>query len=58
MFVRNVLQDIRNDYESSDTLFLMFCLRSMGVNSEEVAQMDRVEIIDRLMAMEEHAAFH
>ena len=58
MNVRQELALVRADYEMKDTFFLMSCLRNMGVDKLEIMEMDRVEMIDALMALEEQAAFH
>lgn len=58
MNVREELQKVRADYEAKDTFFLMVCLKAMGVPAAEVDDMDRAEMLNRLMALEEHAAFH
>jgi hypothetical protein len=58
MSVRDELQKVREEFESKDSFFLQVCLRGLGLSKEEVDEMDRKEMIDRLMAFEEHAAFH
>ena len=55
MNVRQELDQVRAMYESKDTRFLMSCLKNMGVDPDD---MDRAEVLDTLMAMEEYAAFH
>ncbi len=57
----NVLQElalVRADYETKDTFFLMSCLFAQGVDRLDVMDMDRKEMLDNLMALEEQAAFH
>lgn len=56
--VREELALVRAKYEMQDTCFLMNCLRNQGVDGLEVMDMDRAEMLDKLMALEEHAAFH
>ncbi len=58
MNVRQELALVRADYETKDTFFLMQCLRAQGVDKLEVMDMDRKEMLDNLMALEEQAAFH
>lgn len=58
MGIRNDLQRVRKEFEAQDASYLASCLLESGVPSDEVYQMDRDELIDYLMALEEHAAFH
>lgn len=58
MSVREELQKVRDEFESKDSFFLQVCLRGLGLSKEQVSEMSREEMIDRLMAFEEYAAFH
>ena len=55
MSIRQELENVRAFFESKDTEFLKTMLEDMGVDSNG---MDRAEVLDKLMALEEHAAFH
>lgn len=58
MTVTVQLQNIRKDLESMNDQILQIFLKDSGMNEKDIAQMHRAEMIDHLMAFEEHAAFH
>ena len=57
MSVRESLNEVRAQYEATPTYRLMQYLQEMGVDTLEVLGMSREQMIDRLMAFEETAAF-
>lgn len=57
MSVREALNEMRQTYEATHTYDLIMYLQGMGVEQLEVLSMSREQMIDRLMAFEEKAAF-
>lgn len=58
MDIRSELCAVRAEYEQMHTYDLVLCLQSMGVDRLEVLALSRSQLIERLMALEESAAFH